>query len=134
MCLRYLPQRVRTTKGEKSDQYELFIPWGYSPPLVVFMVKKSRFYLLSFMRYWNFSFNNWAKIPLKYALPMTLVTLISPERLIGLSWNFGFFPNLVWPTYCENMSPIGDGHWATSGVAYVQCLLDLLYRYTAIAV
>ena len=89
------------------------------------MIKKSGFYLLSFVRYWKFTENCCTKKWSKYTLPMTLVTLISPEGLIRLSWNFGFLPNIIWSTYCKNISQIGDGHWATLGVAYMQCLLGM---------
>ena len=60
--------------------------------------------------------------------PPVLVTAISPERLGHLSWNFGIVSNYVRPTYCKNISEIGDVRWATLVVAYVQCLLDETFR------
>jgi hypothetical protein len=43
-----------------------------------------------------------------YSTPLILVTSISQERLALLSWNFGLLPNFVTPTYCKNISEIGN--------------------------
>jgi hypothetical protein len=55
--------------------------------------------------------------------PLKVVSNISPDWLIRLSWNFGFLPKYVSPTYCKNISQIVDIDWATFGVTYVQCLI-----------
>jgi hypothetical protein len=59
----------------------------------------------------------------KCSLVPILVTTISPEYLIRLSWNFQFLPNCIRSIYCINISQIGDIDWAMLVVANVPCLL-----------
>ncbi len=65
----------------------------------------------------------------KVTYPLIVVSNISPDWVIRLSWNFGFLPKYVSPTYCENISQIGDIDCATLVVAYVQCLLENEIRF-----
>jgi hypothetical protein len=48
------------------------------------------------------------KNALKIPDPLISATAISPEWLICLSWNFWFIPKYVGPTYCKNISQIGE--------------------------
>jgi len=56
----------------------------------------------------------------KVTYSLIVVSTISPDWLIRLSWNFGYLPKYVSPTYCKNISQISEIDWTRSHRLYAK--------------